>query len=302
MAMSSGGDTKLSDRDEKWLGKRLQAARQAAGLTQQSLCQKAGLSYSTLAKIERGAIKSPSIFTVQTIAGAVGVSLDDLIGLNQLAGHDRQRSKSGISFIYFDINGCLVHFYHAAFTCLAEMSGQPADIVEMAFWHHNDQVCRGEMSLKDFNSALAKQLKLPSLDWQTYYLEAVEPIAEMAELVSWASEHYGIGLLTNIMPGFVEVMRERGFIPNVTYDSIIDSSQVHAIKPEAKIYEIAAERANFPPEEILLVDDSRANVMAAAKLGWHVLWFDDENAADSAARIRETLEPAAHESPALPTS
>jgi transcriptional regulator with XRE-family HTH domain len=46
--------------DEVGLGKTLQAARQKAGLTQQELCNQAELSYSTLAKIERGAIKSPS--------------------------------------------------------------------------------------------------------------------------------------------------------------------------------------------------------------------------------------------------
>src|SRR5690554_1245969 len=54
--------------DEKGLGKRLQLARQSAGLTQQALCHKAELSYSTLTKIERGAIKAPSIFTIQNIA------------------------------------------------------------------------------------------------------------------------------------------------------------------------------------------------------------------------------------------
>ena len=47
---------------EVGLGRRLQEARKKANFTQQELCQKAGLSYSTLAKIERGAIKSPSIF------------------------------------------------------------------------------------------------------------------------------------------------------------------------------------------------------------------------------------------------
>src|SRR5580704_14264303 len=101
--------------DEKGLGNRLQAARQAAGLTQQGLCQKAGLSYSTLAKIERGAIKSPSIFTIQTIATVLNTSLDELIGANSVK-NKRQKSKSGISFVYLDINGCLVRFYHRAFT------------------------------------------------------------------------------------------------------------------------------------------------------------------------------------------
>ena len=66
--------------DEKGLGKRLQGARRAAGLTQQELCHKAGLSYSTLTKIERGAIKAPSIFTIQSIAGALETTLDELLG------------------------------------------------------------------------------------------------------------------------------------------------------------------------------------------------------------------------------
>jgi transcriptional regulator with XRE-family HTH domain len=65
--------------DEKALGRRLQLARKRAGLTQQELCQKAGLSYSTLAKIERGAIRSPSAFTVAHIAAATGSRLDDLL-------------------------------------------------------------------------------------------------------------------------------------------------------------------------------------------------------------------------------
>ena len=76
--------------DEKGLGKRLQEARQAAGLTQQQLCQKANLSFSTLAKIERGAIKSPSIFTVRAIAEALNSTVDQLIGSPALAGRSLQ--------------------------------------------------------------------------------------------------------------------------------------------------------------------------------------------------------------------
>src|SRR6187431_2630176 len=108
--------------DEKGLGKRLQAARQAAGMTQQSLCQKANLSYSTLTKIERGAIKAPSIFTIQNIAGALGVGLDELLGASTLSRarlSSKKRSRSGITFVYFDINGCLVRFFHQAFTRLS---------------------------------------------------------------------------------------------------------------------------------------------------------------------------------------
>jgi len=279
--------------DEKGLGRRVQAARVKAGLTQQALCQHADLSYSTLTKIERGAIKSPSIFTIRRIAEGLNIGLDELMGSSGGARHAKGRSKSGIRFVYFDINGCLVRFFHRAFTRLAEESGAPADVIETAFWHYNDQVCRGEMDMEAFNEAFAHDLQLPPISWLDYYLDAIEPIPAMQDVARWASQHYHIGLLTNIMPGFVDAMLQRGLLPTLKYDAIIDSSVVKAIKPEAKIYEAASHKAHCPTKEILLVDDSRTNLMAAEKQGWHVLWFDDYRPDESAERVRTALEPAA---------
>jgi FMN phosphatase YigB (HAD superfamily) len=280
--------------DEKGLGKQLQAARQAGGLTQQQLCQRANLSFSTLTKIERGAIKSPSIFTIQSIANALGVGLDELIGEvgGSRAKRNLTKTKSGASFIYFDVNGCLVHFYQRAFVQLAAATGQPPDVVETVFWHYNDEVCRGIISLSDFNAKLAERLEVSEVRWQDFYLDTVEPIPEMQELVAWASERYKIGLLTNIMPGLLNSMRQGGHLPKLAYDAIVDSSEVAAIKPEAKMYEIAQERAGCPPSEILLIDDSRVNLTAAERLGWHVLWFDDSRPQESTDRVRQALEPA----------
>ncbi|MEK7603364.1 MAG: HAD-IA family hydrolase [Patescibacteria group bacterium] len=282
--------------DEVGLGKKLQDARKAAGLTQQDLCQRAGLSYSTLAKIERGAIKSPSIFTIQSIAAALGLSLGQLLGEPSpqaavTSEVPKKVSKSGVKFVYFDINGCLVRFFHAAFTELAATTGASADVIETTFWHYNDAVCRGEMSLEDFNKVLAENLGVNTpFNWQDYYLRAVEPISEMQELVSWAAEHYHVGLLSNIMPGFIDAMLAKGLLPKIQYRSIIDSSKTGAIKPEQAIYEAAQHYAEVQPGEILLVDDSRANIMAAEKMGWKVLWFDDFRPEQSVARVRQALE------------
>ena len=55
------------EKAELALGKAIQQARQNAGLTQQELCHKAELSYSTLAKIERGAIKTPSVLRLHVL-------------------------------------------------------------------------------------------------------------------------------------------------------------------------------------------------------------------------------------------
>ena len=92
------------------------------------------------------------------------------------------------------------------------------------------------------------------------------------------------------MPGLNDALINRGMLPKLQYDAVIDSSEVGVIKPEAAIYELAAQRAKAKPNEILLIDDGRANLMAAEKLGWHVLWFDDYHSDESETRIRQILE------------
>ena len=278
--------------DEKTLGKQLQRARQAAGLTQQAMCQKANLSYSTLAKIERGAIKAPSIFTIKQIADVLDKSLDELVGMSLGGKTGKKTSKGGVSFIYFDINGCLVRFFHRAFTAMAQDTNISPDVIESVFWQYNDQVCSGEMSIPEFNKVLAKDLDIESVDWQSYYLKAVEPIAEMHDLVRWAADNYRIGLLSNIGSGFIDDMMQHGLIPDVRFDAIVDSSKVGCIKPDPQIYEIAEAMAGVSAEQILLVDDTRGNLSPARSAGWHVMWFNDYDSIESTERIRTALEPA----------
>jgi FMN phosphatase YigB (HAD superfamily) len=286
----------VSEASEKLLGKAIQEARQAAGLTQQELCQKAELSYSTLAKIERGAIKTPSVFTVMKIAQILGVGMDGLMGAtvdtnsNNFVHSNKKKSKSGISFLFMDINGCLVRFFHSAFTKLSFDTNISSEVIESTFWHYNDAVCRGEISMNEFNDKLATKLGLKDLDWASYYLEAVEPIMESHELIEWASKHYRVGLLSNIMPGLIDALIKNGKLPDIKYDVIIDSSEVGAIKPEEDIYKIAEAETGVKPGEILFIDDSRTNLMAAERQDWRVMWFDDYDPSVSVAKIKKALE------------
>lgn len=274
--------------DEKGLGVRLQDARRAAGFTQQQLCQESGLSYSTLAKIERGAIKSPSIFTIQQIASALNTSVDVLLGSTPAVG--KKQSKNGVSFVYFDINGCIVRYYQRAFSAIAADVGVDSDIVEAIYLQYNDAVCKGIMSLDEFNATLARYFEIDSFDWLSYYLDAIEPIDGAGELINWVSRHYKVGLLSNIMPGAIEAMIDKGIIPNIDYDAIIDSSEVKLIKPDPSIFEFAASAIEQQPAEILLIDDTKFNVLSAERAGWQTIWFDDHAPSDSMKRVRRALE------------
>ncbi len=291
--------------EEMRLGRVLQLARKRAGLTQQGLCQKSGLSYSTLAKIERGAIRAPSVFTIKHLAATLGVSLDELLR-DVITGKplplaaeshtpvepSKKVSKNGVRFVYFDMNGCLVRGATTrAFTLLSEESGVPFETVETLYWQHNNAVCRGDVSIDQLNTVLAERLNM-MVDWNKYYLQAIEQTPGMDELVEWVAENYEIGILTNAMPGQASAMLERGILPQVHYNAIVDSSEVHALKPENRMYEIAAERAGVSPSELLLVDDDKVNLGGAAALGWHTMSFDAYHPEESIVAVSTALQPA----------
>jgi HAD superfamily hydrolase (TIGR01509 family) len=278
--------------EEKRLGVVVQEARRHAGLTQQALCQKSGLSYSTLAKIERGAIKSPSVFTIQQITACLGISLDTLLQDVPISGSrvNKKISKSGVRFVYFDMNGCLVRFASRGFTKMAEDSGYPIDVIETIFWQFDTDVCRGVKSVAELNEALSSRLGM-TVDWEQYYLDAAEPMPDVDALIKWVGENYRLGILTNSMPGFIKGLIKRGSIPNLAFDAVVDSSVVHSLKPEQSMYEKAAQAAGAEPNEILLIDDNRSNLAAAGKLGWHTMLFDSYHPEESIVEISTALQP-----------
>lgn len=285
--------------DSENLGESIQVARLNAGLTQQQLCEQTGLSYSTLAKIERGAIKSPSIFTINLICQGLGISIEKLLITGVKA--ESNKPKNGLSkvkeslentkikFIYSDINGVLVRFYQRAFASLARDTNQSLDLVEQVFWRYNDAVCMGEMSELELNKILAESLEVDEVDWKNYYVSAVEPIKPSHEYLRKLSESYRIGLFSNIFPGYLDALIEAGKVPNLDYSIIIDSSQVHSIKPSREIYEIAENKAGVRGGEILFIDDTRSNIATAQQMGWRGIWFDSYHPEESIKDINQIL-------------
>ncbi len=276
------------------LGQIIKEARRKAGLTQDDLSDKAGLAYSTLAKIEQGAIKSPSFFTVYAISEGLGLELGELLGTdkpgsNKAALGAKNGSKNKIKFVYSDVNGVLVRFYHKAFATISQETGCNLGLVESTIWHYNDAANDGDMTLDEFNKAVAKHLDVKSIDWKAHYMAAVKPIDEIQRCLEDIQGKVGVGLLTNAMPGFVDELTRKKMLPNMKFDTVVDSSVDKLIKPSPAIYELAEKRAGYSGGEILFVDDSRANLIAAEKFNWQVMWFDDYDPSISVQHLREVV-------------
>jgi transcriptional regulator with XRE-family HTH domain len=63
---------------ETTLGQKIKQLRKDKSLTQERLAIQANVSYTTLTKVENGAIKNPSFEIVASLAKALEISLDDL--------------------------------------------------------------------------------------------------------------------------------------------------------------------------------------------------------------------------------
>jgi len=62
------------------IGKAIRKLRTKAKLTQQQLAQSTGLAPGHIAQIETGVIRDPGLSVVAKLAGALGVSIDQLVG------------------------------------------------------------------------------------------------------------------------------------------------------------------------------------------------------------------------------
>jgi len=69
----------MENNQENKLGKRIKALRLKLQLSQDEFARKADIPYTTLTKIETGAIKKPSVFVMAKIAKALNITVDELI-------------------------------------------------------------------------------------------------------------------------------------------------------------------------------------------------------------------------------
>ena len=70
----------------KALGARITALRMGTGESVASFAARAGVAKSHMYKLEAGGLESPTVTTLDGIAGALGITLDELLGNARRAG------------------------------------------------------------------------------------------------------------------------------------------------------------------------------------------------------------------------
>ena len=110
------------------------------------------------------------------------------------------------------------------------------------------------------------------LQWSSYPGVVNQPVlAALRE----ARAYLRIALVTNATSKLMSDLKALGVVAE--FDAIVNSSVVGAAKPEAQIYRAALASVRVKPREALFVDDIRANVEAAERLGLRAHCYEGVN-------------------------
>jgi putative hydrolase of the HAD superfamily len=114
------------------------------------------------------------------------------------------------------------------------------------------------------------------LEQDVFGAEAVDE--RMAAFLGSLRPHYKTALLSNAWPEARQSLHERRGVGAVV-DMLLLSSEERLMKPDTRIYQLAAERLGVAPEEALFVDDFAPNVEGARDAGMRAVHYTTREAA-----------------------
>jgi putative hydrolase of the HAD superfamily len=162
-------------------------------------------------------------------------------------------------FVYLDLGNVIFSFdRQRAFRQMAEASGADAARIE--------SLLVGE--------GLQEALETGRLDWGAFHAEFSRRTGTGSDpdrLARAASDMFEplAGILSNTCAvHWNHLLAERPWVLAGGPRQVVLSHEVGAMKPDRRIYDVAAARAGVPPERIFFCDDIPAHVAAAREAGW----------------------------------
>ena len=180
--------------------------------------------------------------------------------------------------LVFDIGGVLIdwdprHLYRKLFENESEMEKFLQEICSPA-WNLKQDAGR---SFAEATAELIEQypehaelIQAYDSRWEETIAGPIEPAVKLFErLHDRGHELYG---LSNWSAEKFVIAKDR-FAFLCCFKDIVVSGEVGLIKPDPEIYRLLLERSGRHAADCLFIDDSRVNVVAADKLGFHTIHF-----------------------------
>lgn len=158
---------------------------------------------------------------------------------------------------------------------------------------YEKDVCRGFKDIDTIIPFLEKEFSLVFPNGYSIFTDFVNRFAlneSIIPVVTAVDKKMPVGLLTNMYPRMLDEINKRHLIPEFNWEFIVDSSVVHAMKPDKEIYEIAQKRIGVSADQILFIDNSKKNIDGARAAGWQAYWYDPADCEKSSKLLEEYMQ------------
>ncbi|HUA13185.1 MAG TPA: HAD family phosphatase [Candidatus Sulfotelmatobacter sp.] len=128
------------------------------------------------------------------------------------------------------------------------------------------QINRGQISNSDFDEAMSSRLGITDNTWHQAIDKVQSADEELLDYIRQLKKKYKTAVLSNANVGvIVELLGAQR--TKECFDDLIVSAEVGLIKPDERIYLLAAERLGVSPNQCIYIDDRQRFVDAGNALG-----------------------------------
>lgn len=201
-----------------------------------------------------------------------------------------------ISFIYFDLGGVVIKDFSGTnkWNEMKEgmgITGKNIAVFDAVWQKYRDRVCI-DFDVDNLIAEIEKacQVKLPNkYSMLDDFVARFEENIHIKPVLEKISQKHKVGLLTNVYPRMFKKIQQKGLLPQIKWEVIIDSSVVGFQKPDRAIFEIAEKQAHVKKSQILFVDNQSEHVKAAAEFGWQTFFYETANPFESSKKLPEFI-------------
>jgi putative hydrolase of the HAD superfamily len=159
-----------------------------------------------------------------------------------------------------------------------DLGVSPARLQEVFFVPHWADIVIGRKGLFDVLEACLPELSpaITAQEFIDYWFEKDSGVDEtvLSECDFLRGRGVRVLLATNQEHMRASYLMDRLSLRNHV-DGIVYSAQIAARKPERAFFDSAAKHSGSAPEDIVLVDDTKANVDAAVEAGWEAMHWSN---------------------------
>jgi epoxide hydrolase-like predicted phosphatase len=133
----------------------------------------------------------------------------------------------------------------------------------------------GNASIEDIWDYVQSKLGMEDEEMDAFrkdFFAGDEVDLELMAFIRQIKTKFKSGMITNAWPGMRHFIEQEWKIADA-FEEIVVSAEIHLVKPDPKIYEIALDQLKVPAQEAVFIDDFIENIEGAENVGMTGIHF-----------------------------